>query len=46
MSHEAKVHNVQTAILRVLLFQPSASFGQLQKPTMLDSDHFKFHLSR
>lgn len=46
MSHEAKVHEVQMAILRELLFHPSASFAQLQKTTKLDSDHFKFHLGR
>lgn len=46
MSHEVKVHNAQTAILRELLFHPSANFSALQKPTGLDSDHFKFHINR
>ncbi len=46
MSHEAKIHEAQTAILRELLFHPSAGFAQLQKPTGLDSDHFKFHIAR
>lgn len=46
MSHEANVHNVQTHILRELLFVPQASFATLQKPTNLDGDHFKFHLQR
>lgn len=46
MSHEANVHQTQTHILRELLFVPSASFSQLQKPTGLDGDHFKFHLQR
>ncbi|MBP9738665.1 NUDIX hydrolase [Candidatus Saccharibacteria bacterium] len=46
MSHEISVHTAQTAILRELLFHPSAGFAQLQKPTGLDSDHFKFHINR
>lgn len=46
MSHEANVHQTQTHILRELLFVPSASFSQLQKPTGLDGDHFKFHVQR
>lgn len=46
MSHEAKVHEVQTAILRELLFVPSASFSDLRKKTNLDSDYFKFHIAR
>lgn len=46
MTHEAKIHTVQTAILRELLFVPSARFSDLQKTTELDSDHFKFHVGR
>lgn len=46
MSHEVKVHEAQMSILRELLFHPSAGFAELQKPTGLDSDHFKFHISR
>lgn len=46
MSHEVTVHEAQTRILRELLFVPAANFAQLQKPTGLDSDHFKFHIAR
>jgi len=46
MSHEVKIHNAQTLILRELLFHPSAGFAVLQKPTGLTSDHFTFHISR
>lgn len=46
MSLEIDVHSAQTAILRELLFHPSAGFAELQKPTGLDSDHFKFHIAR
>lgn len=46
MSFEAKIHPAQTSILRELLFHPSAGFAELQKPTGLDSDHFKFHIKR
>ena len=46
MSHEVKIHNAQTAILRELLFHPSAGFAELQKPTGLTSDHFNFHINR
>lgn len=46
MSHEAKVHPVQTQILRELLFVPSARFADLQKLTSLESDHVKFHIAR
>lgn len=46
MSLEVKIHSAQTAILRELLFQPSAGFAELQKPTELTSDHFNFHISR
>lgn len=46
MALEVNIHNVQTAILRELLFHRSASFAQLQKPTGLTSDHFNFHISR
>ena len=46
MSHEAYIHQVQTIIIRDLLFIPKASFSTLQKSTNLDSDHFKFHIKR
>ncbi len=46
MSHEVKLHEAQTAILRELLFMPQAGFAQLQKPTGLASDHFTFHVNR
>ena len=46
MSHEAKIHEAQTIILRELLFTPGASFSELQKKTGLESDHFKFHIAR
>lgn len=46
MSLEVKIHTAQTAILRELLFAPSAGFADLQKPTGLTSDHFNFHISR
>ena len=46
MSHEVKIHDAQTSILRELLFRPKASFAELQKPTALTSDHFNFHIAR
>jgi ADP-ribose pyrophosphatase YjhB (NUDIX family) len=46
MSHEVKLHTVQTSILRALLFQPTASYSQLQQLTELPSDHFNFHIAR
>jgi 8-oxo-dGTP diphosphatase len=46
MSHEVKIHETQTAILRELLFRPQAGFSDLQKPTGLTSDHFNFHIGR
>ncbi len=46
MSHEAKIHQTQTLILRELLFLPSAKFSNLQKKSNLDSDHFKFHIAK
>ena len=46
MSLEVKIHETQTMILRELLFHPAAGFAELQKPTGLDSDHFKFHIGR
>ncbi|MFO0971709.1 MAG: NUDIX domain-containing protein [Candidatus Saccharimonadales bacterium] len=46
MSLEVKIHSAQTAILRELLFHPSAGFAELQKSTNLTSDHFNFHISR
>lgn len=46
MSHQATIHQAQTAILRDLLFKPEARFSQLQKVVTLESDHFKFHVNR
>jgi predicted transcriptional regulator len=46
MSHEVKIHEAQTSILRELLFLPTAGFAELQKPTGLTSDHFTFHINR
>jgi len=46
MSLEAEVHSAQVSIMRELLFHSSAGFAELQKPTGLDSDHFKFHIAR
>ena len=46
MSHEVKIHEAQTCILRELLFLPMAGFAELQKPTGLASDHFTFHINR
>jgi len=46
MSHEVKLHEAQTSILRELLFHPSATYARLQKPTGLTSDHFNFHIAK
>jgi 8-oxo-dGTP pyrophosphatase MutT (NUDIX family) len=46
MSHEAKIHEIQTSILRELLFTKEASFSELRKKTDIESDHFKFHIAR
>lgn len=46
MSHEAKIHEAQTKILRELLFIPTARFAHLQKLTGLEPDHAKFHIKR
>jgi ADP-ribose pyrophosphatase len=46
MSHEAKIHESQTIILRELLFLPKTNFATLQKATGLESDHVKFHIKR
>lgn len=46
MSHEVKLHTVQTSILRSLLFQPTGTYGSLQQLTDLSSDHFNFHIAR
>jgi ADP-ribose pyrophosphatase YjhB (NUDIX family)/predicted transcriptional regulator len=46
MSLEVKIHEAQVAILRELLFHPSAGYAEMQKPTGLTSDHFNFHISR
>jgi 8-oxo-dGTP pyrophosphatase MutT (NUDIX family) len=46
MSHDIKIHDAQTAILRELLFKPVAGYAELQKPTGLASDHFNFHVQK
>lgn len=46
MSHEAKIHEAQTRILRELLFLPEVNFAALQKVSGLESDHAKFHIRR
>jgi ADP-ribose pyrophosphatase YjhB (NUDIX family) len=46
MSHEVKLHTVQTNILRALLFKPEVNYAGLQQLTYLSSDHFNFHISR
>jgi 8-oxo-dGTP pyrophosphatase MutT (NUDIX family) len=46
MSHEVKLNQAQTSILRELLFRPQAGYAELQKPTGLGSDHFNFHIKR
>jgi 8-oxo-dGTP pyrophosphatase MutT (NUDIX family) len=46
MTHEVKIHEAQTAILRELLFRPQAGYAELQKQTKLTSDHFNFHIAR
>lgn len=46
MSYESVIHETQTAILRHLLFVPSAGFAELQKQTDLTSDHFNFHIKK
>ena len=46
MSHEVKLHVVQTSILRALLFEQAATYSDLQQLTDLGSDHFNFHISR
>lgn len=46
MSYEPKAHPAQAAILRHLLFKPSANFTTLQGLTDLTSDHFAFHTKK
>ena len=46
MSHEVKLHTVQTSILRTLLFQPVATYATMQQTSDLTSDHFNFHIAR
>lgn len=46
MTHEVKVHEAQTKILRELLFLPGVSFSRLVEVTGLDGDHAKFHIKR
>jgi 8-oxo-dGTP pyrophosphatase MutT (NUDIX family) len=45
-SHDPKIHQVQTKILRELLFLPQAGYAELQRPTGLTSDHFNFHINK
>ncbi|HSH31524.1 MAG TPA: NUDIX domain-containing protein [Candidatus Saccharimonadales bacterium] len=45
MKLEIDIHPAQAEILNVLLFNPTAKFGELNK-TGLGSDHFNFHLKR
>ncbi len=44
--HDPKIHQVQTKILRELLFLPQAEYAELQRPTGLTSDHFNFHITK
>lgn len=46
MSYEPDAHKIQVAILRKLLFVPSAGFAEIQKETGLTSDHFTFHITK
>lgn len=46
MATEVKLHPAQMSIVRALLFTPESGFAELQRPTGLDSDHFKFHISK
>jgi 8-oxo-dGTP pyrophosphatase MutT (NUDIX family) len=46
MTHEAKIHEAQTKILRELLFHPNLNFAGLVKVTGLEGDHAKFHIKR
>lgn len=46
MNIKSDMHPSQVQILRHLLFTPSASFAELQKQTVLTSDHFTFHIKK
>lgn len=46
MTYEPQAHDIQIAIMRHLLFTPSATFADIQKATDLTSDHFNFHIKR
>lgn len=46
MSYEPDAHPAQVAVMRQLLFAPSASFANLQKSTGMTSDHATFHIKR
>ncbi len=46
MTHEAKIHEAQTKILRELLFLPDANFAKLVEASELEGDHAKFHIKR
>lgn len=46
MSIESSAHKSQLAVLRHLLFTPTAGFAELQKSTGLSSDHFNFHVKK
>ncbi len=46
MTYEPQAHDTQIAIMRHLLFTPSATFADIQRATNLTSDHFNFHIKR
>lgn len=46
MSVDKLLHPAHVAILRVLLFAPTAKFAELQKASELSSDHFNFYLKQ
>ncbi len=43
---EVNIHDVQTVILRELLFREDLTFSKLQQKSGMTSDHFNFHLSK
>lgn len=46
MSHQVNIHQTQITILRELLFKPKAGFAELMKAAGLESDYFKYHISK
>ena len=46
MSIDKQLHPAHVAILRVLLFAPNARFAELQKESLLGSDHFNYYLKQ